>query len=106
MRKYYLSFASLNKFLGGIFTVSDSEQGALAKVTALGINPGGEVLIIEDATDGVHFPLQEFQDKLLDETEMRTMFQGLSQTEAAAQGYELPDNYEVCEEQCNPRNVQ
>lgn len=44
--RYFLSFASDEGFLGAVAVEADSLDEALARVNALNINPGGEVLVL------------------------------------------------------------
>jgi hypothetical protein len=50
MKRFYLSFAN-EKFLGAVCTVAWTPEEALKKVSSLGLNPGGEVLILEGWPD-------------------------------------------------------
>ncbi len=55
---YYLSFAD-HKLLGGAYVQSTNVKHAVIAAHALGINPGGEVLVIgpiEDSEMDAHVP--------------------------------------------------
>jgi hypothetical protein len=48
---WYLSFAGVEGFRGGTYVRAFGEAFAVARATDLGINPGGEVMIVGPLTE-------------------------------------------------------
>jgi hypothetical protein len=55
-RRYWLSFAEPNTFLGAVCVRAESTVLAHVEVTRLGLNPGGEVRIVEMPPGGPPIP--------------------------------------------------
>lgn len=73
MRDWYLSFATKDEFLGAAVVQADDIVGAHLAVTLLGINPGGEVLLVA-VPDGKADALpDEFRNVLLSRSDVETM---------------------------------
>lgn len=67
MRWWYLSFATDDGFRGGCFLEAQGEGLAILRSHELGINPGGQVLIIEA---GDHLPPEDMRNRLLTRSEV------------------------------------
>lgn len=53
MTYWYLSFATETEALGATVVQADNIDDAIAEATRLGINPGGEVMILELQDDAI-----------------------------------------------------
>lgn len=62
---YYISFATDDEFLGAVFTQGDGPHAVLERLARLGINPGGEALVIEVPDEGLSDVPMDVLDVLL-----------------------------------------
>lgn len=71
MSFFYLSFATDEAFLGATVVVSDTPVGAVKRTHELGLNPGGEVMILElDAALETNPAVSQLLNRLVGETEI------------------------------------
>lgn len=72
---WYLSFASEAAFLGGVIVEAASKVGAVRQASRLGINPGGEALVMAISDDDP-LPAPEFRNRLLTVEDLRRAWPG------------------------------
>ena len=85
MRKFWwLSFVDPeeNKFLGGCLVEAEDAKAAVTKSHALGINPGGEIQMVQSDQTGL-FPL----DTLLQEADIHRLDRQSMDGEMVIEGY-------------------
>jgi hypothetical protein len=96
----YLSFASDAAFLGAVVIQADSVQAALAKATALGVNPGGQVLGMV-SPDPHWKPNPAAVDTLLSRADIERLLPELGCSRLGDRRDELSDAVQTICENCN-----
>lgn len=71
---YYLSFADV-EFLGAVWTRAIGPMSAIRRTHELGINPGGQVMVVKLAP-GEDLPPSRFFDKLLSRAQLEEAMPG------------------------------
>ncbi len=68
-RVWFLSFASGEDFLGGVFVEANSMSDAIRKTHEIGVNPGGEVLSFSPSENTARVPVS-MHNRLLSKQEI------------------------------------
>jgi hypothetical protein len=71
---YWISFASDQGFLGVVIAEGETPQAALAAVTELNLNPGGEAMLVEIPTVAYRHHAWPYRNRLLQRGEIARIF--------------------------------